>query len=110
MAVLVDRNVDDFGFGDSSSFAGVLGAVGFHGHLDRDRRPSYSNQLGVEADEIPDEDRRDKRDLVHCFGDDFLERVFADFNSGGDVDIAQDNSAKYGPMRVGVFRHEHHAN
>ena len=108
--VLVDCDVDDFGFGDSSSLAGVLRAIGFDCYFDRDRGVSYSNQIGVEAHKIADEDWSYERDLVHCFGDDFLERVLADFHCCREVDIAEDDSAEYGPLRVRVFRHQHHAN
>jgi hypothetical protein len=105
-AIFIDCHINDFGLGDSHLLARLVDAVGLHDDLDGYRGAPYSHKLRIKAHQIAHEYRRDEDDLVHGLGDYALERMLADFDSGGYVYVTQDHAAKYRAVRVGVFRHQ----
>jgi 8-oxo-dGTP diphosphatase len=108
-AVVVNRDIDDFGFGDAHALAWIFHAVGFHYDFDCDRSAANSRNLCIKTNKVADKHRRDKNDFVHGFRDDFLQRMFAHFNRSGDVNVAQNYASEDRAMRVRVFRHQHDA-
>ncbi len=109
-AVIINGNVNDFGLGDASNICGVAHPLGFDNDSYGNRGPADAHQFRVKTHNIADKHRGDKNHFVHGFGDDFLGRMFADFNGGGNIYITENHAAENRAVRIRVFRHEDDAN
>ena len=109
-AVLIDRDIDDLGFGHQGALRRVTDAIGFYNHPNGDRSAADSNQVGVEADQIPDKDGSYEDYFMHGFGHDFLEGVLAGLDCCGYIDVAEYHPAEDRPVSIGVFGHQHDSN
>ena len=101
--VLVDRDVDDFGLGDSRELARMLSPIRFDQHFDSDRSSADAYKLCIETYDVAHENRRDEYDFVHSFGHDLSQCVFACLDGGSDIDVAQDDPPKIVPCAFVSF-------
>lgn len=62
---------------------------------------------GVKADYFSNPDRLLELHLVHRYRNDCLICVFVGFNTTGDIQVAQDYSAKYGAVLICVSRQQY---
>ena len=102
-------HVDDLGLGDLDPAGAAGAALGLDGHLDGDRGAAAAQRLGVEADQVADEDRRVKDHLAHGDGDQAPGRVPMRLDRARLVDVRQDDAAEDGAQGVGVLGHHDHA-
>ncbi len=104
--VFVNGDVNDFGFGDADAVAGGSAvAFGFDDDADGDGSCADANGLGVEANEVADEDRFVKDDFAH--GDRHearYSRVAMSFDCARHINVAQDNAAEDRALRISIAR------
>src|SRR5438105_1941204 len=106
----VHRHVDDLGFGDLNALARAAVALGLDDDADGDGGGADARGLGVEADEVADVDRLVERDLAHGDGDEALDACApVGLDRAGDVNVAEDDAAEDGALRVGVARQQRDA-
>ena len=106
----VDGDVDDFGLGDFDALGGAAVAFGLDDDADGDGGGADTGGLGVEADEVADEDGRVEDDLSH--GDRheaFYLRAAVGLDRARDVNVAEDNAAEDRALRVRVARQQRDA-
>src|SRR5206468_10576102 len=73
-------------------------------HIYRNRCTSLADRSGVERDEISQVNGRDKDHFTHGLRNERFRRLTPRFDTTGEVDVAEDDSAKNRAGRVGVFR------
>src|SRR5512145_2898287 len=109
-AVLVDRHHHDFGLGHRHLLPrSRTEPLGLDLHPHRDGRPADPNSGGVEADDVPREDRLVELDGVHRLGHVPPRGMTPRLGGGGEVDVRQDDSAEDGAEGVGVPGEKDHA-
>jgi hypothetical protein len=110
--VLVHGHVDDFGFGDADAVAGCAAMTfGLDDDADGDGSCADADGLGVEADQVADEDGFVKDDFAHGDGDEARHaRMTMSLDCARHVNVAQDNAAEDRPLRIGVAWQERDAN
>ena len=72
-----------------------------------DVRPTRE-RLGVEADDVAEEDRRVELHFAHRLGDVAQRRRLARLDRRRQVDVREDDAAENGAERVGVLRQQQH--
>src|SRR5262249_12007658 len=107
--MLVDRHVDDFGFGHPDHLAGIVDAICFDDDPDGYRSVPNAYELRVEAHDVADKDWSYKDHFAHRLCHDSSRSEFPNLDRGRDIDVAQDDSAKDGAVRVCILWHENYA-
>src|SRR5581483_6083064 len=92
LPVVADVDVDDLSFGDGLALAAAANDLDHD--LRRNRGIADAESLGPEADEVTDEDRLVKHDLVHRDGDHELQALPARFDRASLVDVGKDHAAE----------------
>src|SRR5919198_5199343 len=108
-SIFINCHVDDLGCGHSNGRLWLIGAFGFDLHLNRYGSLAFPQYRSVEAHNVTDVNRRDKFYFVHRSCDEVFGTLSRCGHGAGQVDMAQDNAAKNGSVRVGVTRQHGHA-
>ena len=109
-AVGVDGDVDDLGLRHLDALGRAAVAFGFDDDADGDGGRADAQGLGVEADEVADEDRLVEDDFAHGDRHEALyRRAPVGFDRSRDVDVAENDAAEDRPLRVRVARQKRDA-
>src|SRR6266852_2039344 len=91
LAGFVDGDVDDFSLGHTHGLMRSPGAFRFYGYANGDRGMADVESLGIEADEVSNEDRGDEFDFVHGGGHQLPVRMLVRFHRTGQVEGTEDD-------------------
>jgi hypothetical protein len=104
--LLIDRHKDHFGFRNLYDLAGRSESFGLDIDVYRDGSISHLHRLRIKTDKIADKYRLMKDHLFHSDRHKpVMPRVPDRFNPAGHVNVTQDDTAKYGPVRIRIPRH-----
>src|SRR6267154_565603 len=110
LSVFVDGDIHDFSLGHAHSLMGCPGAFCFYCYANGDGRVTDVESLGIEADEVSNENRGDEFDFVHGGGHQLPVRMLVRFHRTGQVEGTEDDTTKNSAQVVGVTRHHDNAN
>src|SRR5437868_5693477 len=109
--ILADRYKNNFSLGNLDDDARSPETFRLDIDVDRYRAIADTHGFCIKTDQIADKYRLVKNDLFHRNGHKAVVPRMPDrFNAAGDIDITQNNPAKYGTMSIRIPRHHRQAN